>query len=337
MKMTRFLGSSAWLAVLFGILFLFLVNGEALSATYYVSPSGNDANAGSTAAPFRTIQRAANIVNPGDVVIVRNGTYTDTDGSDSIVRTTRGGTSSAWVTFKAENKWGAVLDGQNQNNTGAQYCFIGGSASANYIRIEGFEMKNCDNGTFHNLGEHDIDIYNNYIHDIGRRTNNTMYGMTGSYTGSDTYNFTWDSNIFKDIGRLNPQTTPAGSEASCTTPPDYIFNGVPYGNQVHCYSHDHGLYLKSSYNTIVNNVFAGQFMSGFAAIFFDGSTNHTFINNTIAIGDNLHASGQIVFQWNNKPVTVRNNIFYGDASCAIKTNAGAQGVIENNVFYPTTT
>src|SRR5262249_31357167 len=44
--------------------------------TYYVSPTGSDSNPGSEAAPFKTIQKAADIVNPGDAVIVEDGVYT---------------------------------------------------------------------------------------------------------------------------------------------------------------------------------------------------------------------------------------------------------------------
>src|SRR5437899_2916269 len=43
--------------------------------TYYVSPSGSDSNSGSSSAPFRTLQQAADTVNAGDIVIVRQGNY----------------------------------------------------------------------------------------------------------------------------------------------------------------------------------------------------------------------------------------------------------------------
>ena len=55
----------------------------ALQATYYVSPSGDDANSGTLAAPFRTITKARDIVQSvnknmtGDIVVyLRGGTYT---------------------------------------------------------------------------------------------------------------------------------------------------------------------------------------------------------------------------------------------------------------------
>src|ERR1039458_1932878 len=42
---------------------------------FHVKPNGNDANAGTQAAPFRTIQHAANLVQPGDVITVHAGVY----------------------------------------------------------------------------------------------------------------------------------------------------------------------------------------------------------------------------------------------------------------------
>jgi pectin methylesterase-like acyl-CoA thioesterase len=49
-----------------------------LSATeYYVSPSGNNASAGtSTATAWKTIQFALNMANDGDVINLMAGTYT---------------------------------------------------------------------------------------------------------------------------------------------------------------------------------------------------------------------------------------------------------------------
>ena len=44
---------------------------------YYVdATAGNDASPGTSARPFRTLQHAADLVNPGDGVVVKDGVYT---------------------------------------------------------------------------------------------------------------------------------------------------------------------------------------------------------------------------------------------------------------------
>src|SRR5580704_7630413 len=46
-------------------------------ATYYVSTSGNDSNPGTLAAPWLTIQNAANIATAGATVYVFGGVYNE--------------------------------------------------------------------------------------------------------------------------------------------------------------------------------------------------------------------------------------------------------------------
>jgi hypothetical protein len=66
-----------------------------LLSTFYVATNGSDSNAGSLARPFKTIQKAANLAQPGDTVFVRGGTYRET------VRPSRSGTGSSPIAFKA--------------------------------------------------------------------------------------------------------------------------------------------------------------------------------------------------------------------------------------------
>lgn len=63
-----------------------LVRG-AWAADYFVSPQGNDSDAGTLAAPFATVQRAQEAANPGDTVFIRGGTYSMRESQ--IARTQR--------------------------------------------------------------------------------------------------------------------------------------------------------------------------------------------------------------------------------------------------------
>jgi len=44
-------------------------------STFHVAPGGNDAGPGTQAAPLRTIQRAADLAQPGDTITVHRGVY----------------------------------------------------------------------------------------------------------------------------------------------------------------------------------------------------------------------------------------------------------------------
>lgn len=85
---------------------------------YYVSLAGNDSNAGTSARPWRTIQKAANTMTAGDTVIVAAGRYPE------HVQVTRSGQSGAAITYQAE---GTVV-------------MSGFTVRANHITIRGFEI-----------------------------------------------------------------------------------------------------------------------------------------------------------------------------------------------------
>jgi hypothetical protein len=54
---------------------LLLPHTTVLATEFHVAPTGNDANRGTKSAPFRTIQRAAESTQPGDVITVHDGVY----------------------------------------------------------------------------------------------------------------------------------------------------------------------------------------------------------------------------------------------------------------------
>ncbi len=58
-----------------GVAYLVALATVAEAAEFHVAQRGNDANPGTQAAPFRTIQRATDLAQPGDAVTVHQGTY----------------------------------------------------------------------------------------------------------------------------------------------------------------------------------------------------------------------------------------------------------------------
>jgi len=88
---------------------LFVVSLPLWAADYYVATNGSDtANAGtSVAAPFRTIQRAADAVAPGDTVHIRGGTYRE------MITATNYGLPGKPVTFCAYKDEEPVIKGSD--------------------------------------------------------------------------------------------------------------------------------------------------------------------------------------------------------------------------------
>lgn len=90
----------------FIVLSCYLVSTAPLfAATYFVSVDGNDISHGTKTKPFRTIQKAADVMGPGDTCIVRGGTYRET------VRPTRSGQPDNPIRFVAAEGENVILDG----------------------------------------------------------------------------------------------------------------------------------------------------------------------------------------------------------------------------------
>ena len=103
--------------------------------TLYVATTGSDTNDGSIDKPFLTINKAAQVAIAGDVVIIKSGTYSPT----SSIVVANSGTTTNPITFMAEVKDGAVIDGtasSTPNATDRQGLFtILGTTTTNKSRI----------------------------------------------------------------------------------------------------------------------------------------------------------------------------------------------------------
>jgi hypothetical protein len=294
---------------------------NAVTATiYYVATTGNDANPGTLSTPFRTIQKAADIITPGDTVVVKDGVYTDTNKDDIVVYVRRGGNSTAWVTFRAENPLAAIVDGQN--NTAAKGWHI----SAPYIHIEGFEVRNSFRHGFMIYADN-VNLIKNHIHHIGRYCTDSAYGIDGVFLSMNS-NIKIEKNILHNIGRHE------AGENGCSPSTPYYQNN------------DHGIYIASSeYIEVSNNVFY-DINRGWPIHIYDGSSskgssNLKIFNNTFAFA-NPYRDGHIYLARPSVFNTViQNNIFYQPRNTAIiikdsllsDSNRLIDVTISNNITY----
>ena len=149
-------------------------------STYFVSPSGANTNPGTAGSPFLTIQKASDVVQPGDVVDVLPGRYAGFDVTTS-------GLAGAPITFQAEPgvfitspEAQRSLDGINVENF----------ANISYITIDSF---NCSN-----LPEAGIRVVGSVPgHSVGVRLTNNLCdsnGTWGIFTG-DTDDLVIEANV----------------------------------------------------------------------------------------------------------------------------------------------
>ena len=280
-------------------------------ATYHVSPTGSDSNLGSESRPFRTIQKAADSVKPGDTVLVDDGVYTYSGPNDChgkvVVCVSRGGSRDNWVVFRSKNKWGAKIDGGN-GKAGAGFAVRGG---ASYVRIQGFEITGLANadGSASGIdlfdgGSH-FQVIGNRIHNIGRVCTNTSNGQNGVFIEAD--NVLVEANLIHDVGRLAP-----GAQG-CRPSNDYWKN------------HDHGVYHdRGDHVTIRNNVIY-NIKQGWAIQVWPKSRAHmNILNNTIAFGNKHNGKLGAIVMWapstggmKVSDSTIANNIFYEVNTAAI--------------------
>jgi parallel beta-helix repeat protein len=116
----------------FTVLVLVTVLGSAVASAaragnYFVAPTGSNANAGTAAAPWLTLQYAANRVNPGDTVNVLPGNYVGFD-------LRRSGTPASRISFLAQP--GATINAPN-TVTGKDGINV---ENASYVTVQGFTL-----------------------------------------------------------------------------------------------------------------------------------------------------------------------------------------------------
>ncbi len=276
------------------------------AACRYVAVNGNDANAGTKTAPWRTIQHAADVMNPGDTVIVNDGVYT---GGANVVTVTRSGTAAAWFVFRAANRWGAIIDGQNNSST------TGFEINGNYVRVEGFEVRYTSRYAMESYGgrediagNHDVVLVQNHLHDVGHICTGSTGGIVGVSAYSD--NLTIERNVIHDIGRLGP------GEQGCVEP------------NANWQNHDHGIYNGVGNNVVVRNNLFYNFTHGWAIQRYNGAgsvtTGLTIVNNTFGF-PNPWRDAQIIIATTTNNIVIANNIFYQPLTAGVWFDGAGNG------------
>ena len=260
----------------------------------YVSPSGNDNNAGSASAPFRTLARAARATRASTTVHVAPGTYT------GGLKTTVSGSASARIYFVSTTKWGARIVPSGSAN-------FAWDNRGNYVDIIGFQVDGTGgpwkNGIY-NGGSYDV-IRGNWVHHIAKSI--ACNGSGGSAINLDHYYYGVHSDA---IGNLVHDIGPAGCR--------YI----------------QGIYMSTSGSVKNNVVYrvaeaAIHLWHDATSVIITNNTvaaSHTGI--IVGGGDFYHVSGPSDYN------RVNNNIVYDNAmGISEQGRTGTHNSYRNNLVY----
>lgn len=281
-------------------------------------PIGSDSYVGTQAAPWLTFAHAAATAGAGDTVIFMDGTYGNTNNvTGTVVDLTNVGTEDAPITFKAQHRGMATLDGGAMGCTGAagtgaaEYLTLD---TASYVVIQGFVIQNtCTAGVWDNNTSSNITLRWNEIRDIGNGLTPSSTDINAFYCGSNASNVLLDGNSIHDIG-VTPNST--------------------YWNE------DSGLNISCQNVTIINNIFYNQSdgwdvqVVGPGSSGENGAQNILIANNTFGPLDpnnyspstDIYLDGEVSV-WNGggsatiSGLTIENNIFW-----ALRDNAQYNGI-----------
>lgn len=276
-------------------------NDAAAPADLYVSTSGADSNAGTQAAPFRTIARAATAATPGVTIRVQPGTY------DGGFRTNASGTAEAPIRYVSQVKYGAkIVPPASSASTFAW------DNRGSYVEIDGFEV----NGSATQAGTKWMvgiftggsfgTVRNNHVHHIA--TSVGCAGFAGGI-GSDSY---YKGTANKLLGNVVHDVGPA----SCT-----LFVG---------------LFIHTANSTIGNNLVYA--IAGTGIRMGHDAASEVVVNNTVFnadVGILVNGDGGYIGVAPNDNTRVTNNLVYDVARYGIQESGstGAANKYANNLVY----
>jgi parallel beta-helix repeat protein len=330
-----------------------LVSATAHANTYFVAPTGSDAQSGAQATPWRTLRYAVSQLQAGDTLYLRGGTYTGaTNTINSALGAVPSGTSwnnavtiagypGETVTIHPPDGLAAVslttsaphylifqdfiIDMSSQtmgpHAGGPDGVYV--SSGAHHNRFQRLEVKNNTvNGfAFSNNGGNSPynEVLNCLIHDNGR-----FVAADDPYNnGYGAYVFTSD-NLFDGNDIYN--NGGYGLHFFNNSGPKDVSRNVIRNNRIH----DNGTRGGSNYaiaiawgdgNLIYNNLI---YRNNGGVLAYVGSTNTRIYNNTFYANRDEGVLPQY-----SASVTIKNNLFFRNGTAILDLNSDT--VISNNL------
>jgi len=268
-----------------------------LGLSHYVSVYGSDNNPGTLSSPWRTISKAAGMVEPGDTVFIRGGVYQE------AVEFSSSGTSSAPITILAYHGEIPVIDGNNYDlphNDGGALLEISG----NYVYVSGLEIR-----------------YSSYLgvlvggaHDVATRINSHHNLHSGMRLAGDYSIIEYSQVWMNDMQNYNGQY-PRGDSTALTASrrPDHA---IIRHNVVH-ENWGIGLSTYEANGTIIeDNIVYDNYGPN---VYISDATNILFQRNFVYATGNMIGGGQVGIQLGDETlyppssssdIIIINNIVY---------------------------
>ncbi|MGG1514445.1 right-handed parallel beta-helix repeat-containing protein [Paenibacillus oryzisoli] len=348
----------------------------AAGQTYYVDiDTGVDASGYGTSpsTPFKNIQYAANLTNPGDTVYVMNGTYYKTSDQAVFQITRSGSATGGYINYvaypghhpklKAIDAWnhiivnasyikieGLEIEGDNANLTlsdgEARYNHFvqnnpTGTIDWNYVRktqTNGIYIAPVGGSTSY---PHHVIIKNNIVHDVPGGGIGATSADYLTFESNTVYNNAW----YTFYGNSGISIlTPKNADSNTSTYRNIIRNNRVYNNKtlvkwwkIQDYSDGNGIIIDSTQNA---PAYTGKTLVTNNLVYLNGGSGiHSFKSADVDIINNTayNNSSQLnygeIFAQSSNNVNILNNIMVARTGRNINTNYSNTNVTTNYNIY----
>ena len=305
------------------------------ATTYYVATTGNDSSPGTLAAPWQTINHAAQTAVAGDTVLVRGGTY-----KEYVTIAHSGSASAGYITFQNYTGESPTVDGTTVSCCGGSIRGLFNILSKSYVKVAGFEIRNFKStantdepaGIYVTGSGSYVQLLNNKVHDIvttAEADNGNAHGIGiyGTATAPYSYVTISGNEVYNMKTGWSETMTLDGNVTNFTITGNTVHDNDNIGIDAAGWwgmgpsGHDQTMIGTISGNTVYNitsgsnGAYGGDLNAD--AIYCDGCTQVTIERNLIHDADyGIEAasenSGHVA-----SAVTIRDNLVYDTSQADI--------------------
>ena len=184
----------------------------------YVAPNGNDSNAGTEAAPFKTLTRAHQAANAGTTIWIMPGTH----AWNATASLTKNGTQAAPIVISGTSDNRPIIDFRSQSR-GSNSRGI--EISGNYWKLRGLEIANAGDNCIAISGSNNV-VENVVTHDC--EDTGIQITVGASQAGNDDYganNLILNCDSYQNFDQATGGENADGFAAKLRIGPGNIFRG----------------------------------------------------------------------------------------------------------------